>query len=92
MVVVRTAQCTTLIGHHSPASTIMFTCSTRAVPCSHLGSQDARRWAGVGVGVSSMVHGVGVVVQIGTVTPDRDSRKEEEKKMEGEREKNSMEK
>lgn len=81
MVVVRTAQCPTLIGHHGPASTIMFTSSTRAVPCSHLGSQDAGRWAGVGVGVASVVHGVGVVVRIGTVTPDRDSGKEEEKKI-----------
>ena len=80
MVVVRTAECPTLIGHHGPASNIMFTSSTRAVPCSHLGSQDAWRWAGVGVGVASMVHDVGVVVLIKTVTPDRDSRKVEEKK------------
>lgn len=78
MVVVRTAQCPTLIGHHSPASTIMFTSSTRAVPCGHLGSQDAGRRARVGVGVASMIHGVGVVVWIRTVTPDRDSGKKTE--------------
>lgn len=80
--VVRTAQCPTLIGHHSPASTIMFTSSTGAMPCSHLCSKDAGRWAGVGVGMAGMVHRVGVVVLIRTVTPNRDSGKEEEKKKE----------
>lgn len=82
VVVVRTAQCPTLIGHHGPASVIVFTSST--MPGSHLGSQDAGRGARVGVGVAGVVHGVGVVVLIRTVTPDRDSGEEEEKKMSGE--------
>lgn len=81
MVVVDTAQCPALIGHHSPASIIMFTASTSGMPCSHLGSQDAGRWARVGVGVSSVVHGVGVVVLIRAVTPDGDSGKRKEKKV-----------
>lgn len=86
LVVVRAAQSPTLICHHSPASTIMLASSTRAVSGSHLSSQDAGWWAGVGVGMASMVHGIGVVVLISTVTPDSDSRKKEEMKMEGEME------
>lgn len=65
----RTAQCPALIGHH-PAPVVVFTSSTSRVTCSHLGSQDAWRWAGVGVGVASVVHSVGVVVLIRTMTPD----------------------
>lgn len=58
------------------------------MPCSHLCCKDAGRWARIGVGVASMVHGVGVVVLIWTVTPNRDSRKAEERRMEGEKEQN----
>ena len=83
MLVVGTTQCATLIGHHSPASTIMFPSSTGAMPCSHLCSEDAGRWARVGVCVASMVHGVGVVVLIRTVTPNRDSVEEEGKALGG---------
>lgn len=71
MVVVRAAQCPALIGHHSPAPVIEFSSSTGGVSCSHLGGQDAGRRARVGVGVAGVVHGVGVVVLIGTVTPER---------------------
>lgn len=69
--VVVAAQCPALIGHHTPASTFVFASST--MPCGHLGSQDAGRWARVGVGVAGVVHGVGVVVRIRTMTPDRDT-------------------
>jgi len=83
LVVVRAPQCPTLIGHHGPASHVMFTSSAWGVArCSHLGSQRAGRWARVGVGVAGLVHHV-VVVLIRTVTPDKDSREEDEK-MEGE--------
>lgn len=83
LVVVRAAQRPALIDH-GPAPVIMVTSSTGRVPCSHLGGQDTGWWARVCVGVASMVHGVGVMVQIWTMTPDGGSRKEEEEGVEGE--------
>lgn len=74
--VVRTAQCPTLIGH-GPTPVVMVT-RTSDMACCHLGSQYAGRWAGIGVGVASMVHSIGVMVRIRTMTPDRNSGKEEE--------------
>lgn len=71
--VVGTTHCTALVGYHRPASAIVFTSCTRPMPCSHLCSKDAGRGARVGVGVASMVHWVGVVVLIWTVTPESDS-------------------
>lgn len=79
LVVVNAAQCPTLIGHHSSSSTLVFTCAPGPVPCGHLGSQDTGRRARVGVGVASMVHGVGVVELISTVSPGRDNGEEDNK-------------
>lgn len=70
LMVVSTTQCPTLIPHHIPASVVVFPCHTCGVSCSHLGSQDTGWWAGVGIGMASVVHGVGVMVLIGTVTPE----------------------
>lgn len=70
LLVVSTAQCPTLIGHHSPGPVVMLTPSTSTVSCSHLGSQDAGWRPRVSVGMAGMVHGVGVMVLIGTMTPD----------------------
>lgn len=73
LVVVWAAQRPTLVGHHGPASTVVFASSPGGVSCSHLGGQDAGRGAGVGVGVAGMVHAVGVVMLIHTVTPERNN-------------------
>lgn len=43
--------------------------------CSHLSSEDAGRWAGIGVGVARMVHRVRVVMLIRSVTPERDTKR-----------------
>ncbi|TNN88857.1 hypothetical protein EYF80_000735 [Liparis tanakae] len=78
LVVVRAPQCPALIGHHGPASHVMFTSSAGGVArCGHLGSQRAGRRARVGVGVAGLVHHV-VVVLVRTETPDEDGREEEE--------------
>lgn len=70
VVVVGAAQCPTLIGHHWPASVVMFTSATSSMSCSvHLGSQNAGWRARVGVGVASVVHTVRVVLLILPVTP-----------------------
>lgn len=74
LVVVGTPQCPALVAQHGPSPHIVFTSATRGVASrGHLGGQDARRGAGVGVGVAGVVHHVGVVVLIGTVSPDGDS-------------------
>lgn len=85
--VVTTTKRPTLIGH-GPAPIILVTSSTRSVPCSHLGSQDTGWWAGVGVGVARVIHGVGVMVHIRTMAPDGGSREEEEDGLEDEVQKN----
>lgn len=72
VVVVDAAQRPALIGHHGPASGLVLPSSSSSsgpVAGSHLSSQGAGRRAGVGVGVARVVHGVGVVVRVGTVTP-----------------------
>lgn len=43
--------------------------------CSHLSSEDAGRWARIGVGVARMVHRVRVVMLIRSVTPERDTKR-----------------
>lgn len=73
MVVVRAAQRATLIGHHGPASVVVFTSSAWCMSGSHLGNKGAGWRAGVGVGVTSMVHTVGVVVLIQPVSPDEEN-------------------
>lgn len=70
VVVVGTAQCPALIGHHGPAPVVMITHAASGVSCGHLGGQGAGRGARVGVGVASMVHGAGVVVLLGAESPD----------------------
>lgn len=70
---VTATQRSALIGHHISASAIVLAPASGAVPCSHMGGQDAGRWAGIGVGVARVVHGVGVVMLIRTVTPRRDT-------------------
>lgn len=69
VLVVRPAQRPSLIGHR-PAPVVVVTSSARNVSCSHLSGQNAGRRTRVGVGVASVVHRVGVMVQIGTATPD----------------------
>lgn len=70
VVVVGAAKRAALVSR-DPAPAVVVASSARAVARRHLGSQDAGRRARVGVGVASVVHGVGVVVQVGSVTPDR---------------------
>lgn len=70
--VVRTSQCPALIGHHGSASALQFSTSTSSsVSRRHLCGQRTGRRPGVSVCVTGMVHGVGVVMLIGSVTPDR---------------------
>lgn len=72
VVVMSAAQCPALISYHRPPPVIMF--CTRAVTCCQLGGQDAGRRARVGVGVAGVVHGVGIMHLVGTVTPGKDGK------------------